>query len=325
MYKDDPKEIRVVFMGTPEFAVPPLKTLMEAGFDILAVVTQPDRPRGRGRRLMPSPVKEVALSAGLTVLQPEKASDPGFIKEIQGLGPDFLVVAAYGQILKKALLNTPRLMPVNVHASYLPRLRGAAPIQRAILSGDATTGITIMQMDEGMDTGPILLAEEIRIGDEETFGSLHDRLSNLGARLLIEALTGVLKGNIHPVPQPETGITYAPPIKKEELEIKWNAPSIQIHRKIRAFDPTPGAYTYIEGNRVRLFTPMIIRDMSEPPSNIRPGTLLKVEKGEIVVATGDGAIAIGEIQWPGKKRMSVDAFLRGHSLPEGLLFGSKKE
>lgn len=324
------RSARIVFMGTPHFAVPSLKALCDKGFCVQAVVTQPDRPRGRGRRLRPPPVKELAQSLGLKVLQPHKASDPGFIEEMRELRPDFLVVAAYGQILKQPLLEVPTIMPVNVHGSLLPRLRGAAPIQRAILEGESKTGITIMKMDAGMDTGPILLMEETPIHEDDTFGSLHDRLAGIGARLLIEALCGILDGRVKPVPQPSEGATYAPPIKKEEVEICWKDSIMAIHRKIRAFDPVPGAYTYFGMERVRLYSPKIVDSCGldqadrEKTSHIpTPGAIVGVKGGMLLISTGDGILGVKEIQWPGKRRMGVREFLRGNPIKEGTILGQK--
>ncbi len=315
-----PEETKIVFMGTPEFAVPSLRSLLDAGFKVEAVVTQPDRPRGRGRRLRPSPVKELALEMGLRVLQPERASDPLFIQEVAGMGPDFLVVAAYGQILKRPLLECARIMPVNVHGSLLPKFRGAAPIQRAILEGERQTGITIMEMDEGMDTGPILLMEGLKIGENETFGELHDRMAALGARLLIEALHGILTGELQPREQPKEGISYAPPIRKEELEIDWGQSAQVIHRQIRAFDPVPGAYTTYGDERVRLFTPRLVHGQ-EIEGPFVPGEIIDVSNKGLTIWTGSGAILVKEVQWPGKRRMAVEAFIRGNPIPKGSVFG----
>ena len=322
------KDVRIVFMGTPAFALPSLRALHQKGFNIQAVVTQPDRPRGRGRRPRPSPVKELAQSLGLVVLQPEKASAPEFIHEVRAMNPDFLVVAAYGQILKQQLLDVPAIMPVNVHGSLLPKWRGAAPIQRAILHGEAKTGITIMKMDAGMDTGPILLKEETPIREDDTFGTLHDRLADMGARLLIQALLGILDGRIHPVPQPDHGATYAPPVAKEELEIRWQDPALLIHRKIRSLDPVPGAFTYLEGQRIRVYSPRFV-DTSKldqtpgPCTDSSPGTVVGVTGNLLLVATGDGILGLEEIHLPGKKRMKIGEFLRGHTLKKGMILGNE--
>ncbi|OCC15801.1 Methionyl-tRNA formyltransferase [Dissulfuribacter thermophilus] len=314
-------DIKIVFMGTPEFAVPSLKALYHEGFEILSVVTQPDRPRGRGRSCRPSPVKVSALDLGLSILQPEKASSPEFIEEICALKPDFLVVVAYGQILKKSLLECPTIMPVNVHGSLLPKYRGAAPIQWSILNGDETTGITIMQMDEGMDTGPILLMEEVSIGTDETFGELYNRLSQLGARLLVHALKEVANGKLSPKPQPTDGVSYAPPIKKELLKIDWNESSSLITRKIRAFDPRPGAWTVLLGERVRLFSPEIVDFSLSDLQDAIPGQIISTSSGKLIVRTGDGAVGVSEIHPPGKRRMAVSDFLRGRKVEVGTRLG----
>ena len=267
--------------------------------------------------MIPSPVKTAALELGLPVAQPPRASDPRFVEELRGLEPDLLVVAAYGQILKKELLEVPRLMPINVHGSLLPSYRGAAPIQWAILDGCTETGITIMEMDEGMDTGPILLQGRLEIGPRETFGSLYGRMAELGASLLIEAIQRLKKGELTPRPQPEEGVSYAPMITKEMAKLDWSKGSQRLFNQIRAMDPLPGAYTLLNGNRVRLFSPFF-------PSNGQkgsPGTLLAAGNEGLVIATGDGCLGVEEIQWPGRRRMAVADFLRGHALEPGLRLG----
>jgi len=317
------RDIKIVFMGTPEFAVPSLKALYEGGYAIQCVVTQPDRPRGRGRKPRPSPVKAEAERLGLLVLQPEKVNSPLSTEQIRSFAPHFLIVVAYGQILGQGLLDAPSIMPVNVHASLLPRYRGAAPIQWSILNGDPSTGITIMVMDKGMDTGPILVQEEVPIGEEETFGGLYSRLSELGARLLLKALSGVMDGGIHPRPQPEEGASLAPPIGKDLSWIDWSKGSCSIHRKIRALDPRPGAFTTLYGKRVRLFRPFFVdgEPLARQGEVMDPGAVIAFHDTGLIVKTGDGVIGIAEIQWPGKRRMAVTEFLRGHRVSKGTLLG----
>ncbi len=311
------RRYRIVYMGTPDFAVPPLEALVGSNHEISAVVSQPDRRKGRGRKLVPTPVKAAAKQAGLRVLQPERVRDEEFLKEIREIAPDLLVVAAFGQILPQALLDIPAIMPINIHGSLLPALRGAAPIQWALIENYDRTGITIMQMDAGMDTGPMLLQGELSIAPDEAFGSLYQRMSELGAKLIIEALDLLAEGRLEPVPQPEEGVTLAPPIKKEMTRIDWNMPASRICGLVRALDPAPGAWTVWRGERLRLYSP---RPSSCPDSGAPPGTVCAVEKDSISVSTGDGCIAIRELQRAGKRRMKCADFLRGQPLKIGERF-----
>jgi methionyl-tRNA formyltransferase len=310
---------RIVFMGTPEFAVSALKALIEGPNQIVAVVTQPDRPRGRGRKLMPSPIKVLAEKAGIAVLQPEKARSPEFLSQVRELDPDILVVAAYGQIFPQELLDIPRIMPINVHGSLLPKYRGAAPIQWAIIQGDIKTGITIMEMDAGMDTGPILLQKALSIGPEETFGELYERMAGLGAGLLVQALEELHKGTLKPIYQPEEGISYAPSIKPEMARLDWSQPARRISCMVRALDPRPGAYTLWNGQRLRLYMPFVIEMDAK---DMEPGTVCRVGEDGMVIVTGDGCLGIRELQWPGKRRMPCAEFLRGRPIPVGARFES---
>ncbi|RUM87809.1 MAG: methionyl-tRNA formyltransferase [Thermodesulfatator sp.] len=300
---------RVVFMGTPEFAVPALRALLESE-RVLAVVTQPDRPRGRGRRLRPSPVKEVALAAGLPVLEPERLKDPEFFKRLQELSPDLIVVAAYGKLLPREVLELPPHGCWNIHASLLPKYRGADPIRWAILEGETETGITLMLMDEGLDTGPILLQKRTPIGEGETGGELYERLSRMGAEALLEALALHKEGRLKPHPQPEEGASYAPPFKKEDARLDFHRPAQEVARRIRAFDPRPGAYTFLEGQVFKLFRPRVLQRESPEP----PGTVLGVEEGQLLIACREGVLAVSEVQLAGKRRMSVSDFLKGHAI-----------
>ena len=309
---------KIVFMGTPEFAVPALKALLEGPNQVVAVVTQPDRPKGRGRKLMPSPIKVLAKKAGIAVLQPEKARSPEFMSQVRDLAPDLLVVAAYGRILPQELLDIPRIMPINVHGSLLPEYRGAAPIQWAIIEGDTETGITIMEMDAGMDTGPMLLEEVLTIGPEETFGELYDRMAGMGAELLVRALDELHKGALKPRPQPEEGISYAPPIKQEMARLDWSQPARRISCMVRAFDPRPGAYTFWNGQRLRLYMPFVI---DVDAMDMEHGTVCRVGEDGVVIAAGKGCLGIRELQWPGKRRMPCAEFLRGRPIPVGARFG----
>ncbi len=305
-------------MGTPDFAVPALKRLLAGPDSISAVVTQPDRPRGRGRKTVPSPVKKVAADAGITVLQPARVREPEFLDRMKTLAPDLFVVAAFGQILPQELLDVPRIMPINIHGSLLPALRGAAPVQWAILRGLRETGITIMKMDKGMDTGDILLQEAFPLTGEETGGSLFEKMAVTGGRLLIQALDLLEKGRLQAVRQPEDGITLAPPIGKEMFHIDWTMPTDEINRRIRAFDPSPGCWTEWNGQRIRLYAPFTV-NMPNPPDT-EPGTVLSLRNDGIVIASGDGTVGVREIQYPGKRRMSCADFLRGRKLEPGEKF-----
>lgn len=313
---------KIVFMGTPEFALPALKALMESLNQVVGVVTQPDRPKGRGRKLIPSPIKVLAEKAGIDVLQPEKARSPDFLSQVRDLAPDLLVAAAYGQILPQELLDIPRIISINVHGSLLPKYRGAAPIQWAIIQGDAETGITIMKMDAGLDTGPVLLQKALSIGPKETFGELYERMAGLGASLLVQALDELQKGTLKPKPQPEEGISYAPLIKPEMARLDWSQPARRISCMVRAFDPRPGAYTFWNGQRIRLYMPFVI---DVDASDMEPGTVCSVGEDGVVIAAGEGCVGIEELQWPGKRRMPCAEFLRGRPIPAGARFESRED
>ncbi|BBO72831.1 methionyl-tRNA formyltransferase [Desulfosarcina widdelii] len=309
--------LKIVYMGTPDFAVPPLRALQENGFQMLAVVTQPDRPKGRGRKLAPPPVKETATAFGIPVIQPETVRSDDFHQCMRQLAPDLFVVVAFGQILPPSLLEIPALGAVNVHASLLPRHRGAAPIQWAIIEGDEETGVTTMMMDKGMDTGEILLMEKTPIAAEETADELHDRLSEMGAPLLLETLKHLQAGDLNPIVQDPAKATYAPMLKKTDGEIDWSQPAERIARRIRGMTPWPGAYTFSDGMRLKIFKARVLeRDISVPP-----GTILECMPGELRVATGKSALAISEIQGKSGKRLPIDDFLCGCRLPDGTCLG----
>jgi methionyl-tRNA formyltransferase len=301
--------LRLAFMGTPDFAVPSLAALRAAGHDIAAVYSQPPRPAGRGHRTQPSPVQQAAEAAGLPVRTPGRF-DAAAIAELAALGLDVAVVAAYGLILPKPVLAAPRLGCINVHASLLPRWRGAAPIQRAILAGDNETGITIMQMEEGLDTGPILLAEAVPIGLATRAQQLHDRLAELGARLVVRALDGVAQGRIAPRPQPTEGVTYAKKLRREEGALDWLRPAPELERAVRAFDPWPGAWFERGRERVRV----LAAELAAAPPAAAPGTVLD---DRLAVACGERALRPLVLQRAGRAPQDVDAFLRGYPLPRG--------
>lgn len=304
-------------MGTPEFAVPALQVLLAApAYQVVGVVTQPDRPAGRGRLLQPSPVKQIALQAGLPVVQPEHRLDKtDALDQLRAWEPDFLVVVAFGQILRPVVLDLPRRMPINVHASMLPRWRGAAPIQAAIRAGDLYTGVTTMQMDAGLDTGPILLQDSIPILPDETGQSLHDKLSLLGARLLLHTLDWLLSESIRPHPQPESPdlVTYAPVLKKEDGAIDWSHSAEQIDRQVRAFYPWPGTYTHWEGRRVKIIAGRPFQaQLDGAPGQVR--TLARTawaDAGPLAIVTGAGLYIPTRLQLEGRAAQDAAAFLNG--------------
>ncbi|WP_298826065.1 methionyl-tRNA formyltransferase [uncultured Piscinibacter sp.] len=314
--------MRVVFAGTPEFAAIALERLHAAGFEIALVLTQPDRPAGRGMKLQASPVKAFAVSKGIDVAQPRGLKLDGKFADdaaaaraaLLAAKPDVIVVAAYGLILPSWVLELPRLGCLNIHASLLPRWRGAAPIHRAIEAGDAETGITIMQMDAGLDTGDMLLVEHMLIAAGDTTATLHDRLAELGGRLIVEALELASCGGLKPVPQPAQGATYAHKIDKAEAAIDWGQPAAVIERRLRAFDPFPGATGVLAGETLKIWR-------AEPCTGRgRPGLVTSVGETGIEVACGEGALRLTELQRPGGRRLLAAAFLAGHPVAEGASF-----
>jgi methionyl-tRNA formyltransferase len=300
--------VRVVFMGTPDFSVPVLQQLIQDGYDVVGVVTQPDKPKGRKKELTPPPVKVEAEKCGIPVLQPAKIREQDQYEQVLALKPDLIVTAAFGQILPKALLEAPRYGCINVHASLLPELRGGAPIHYAILQGKTKTGITIMYMVEKLDAGDILTQVEVPIAETDTVGTLHDKLSAAGAKLLSETIPLLLKGSITPIPQEEERATFAYNIKREQEKIDWSQPGETIYNHIRGLNPWPVAYTTHDGHVWKIWWGEKMRTNS-PAS---PGTVIDIASDGIVVATGnETAIKITELQPAGKKRMSAEQFLRG--------------
>ncbi len=307
--------MRIVFFGTPEFAVAPLTSLLESEHEVLTVVTQPDRQSGRGRKMHACPVKEVAQKSGIRVLQPETVSDKDFINELIALDPAVIVVVAYGQILPSDIIHLPEAGCVNIHASLLPRHRGASPINRAIIDGDEKTGITTMLMDEGMDTGPVLLQEEIEINSDDTAGMLSAKLSRLGSRLILKTLEELEKGSVQPVPQ-SGEISYAPVMKKTDGLIDWTKSAADLMNFIRGMNPWPGAYTFLEGERIRILG---VKTLDRAG---KAGTVENVSKDELVVGAGKGSISILELQPSGKKAMDVRSLLQGKKLEKGMKFNT---
>lgn len=307
--------MRIAFFGTPAFAVPSLRALLDEDAEVVAVVTQPDKPHGRSRSvLVPPPVKELAVAHSLPVLQPERPRGDLFLAHLRRLAPDLGVVVAYGHILRPEVLSVPPRGMINVHASLLPRHRGAAPIQAAILAGDDATGVTIMQMNAGMDTGDVLLARSTPIGADETAGQLTDRLAALGAQTLVEALVLIQRGELRAVPQQESLATLAPKIDREQARIRWDLGATRVGRQIRAFDPVPGAWSTVDGLEVKLFGP---RRLEEPAA---AGTVVRADTA-LVIGTGDAAVAIGEVQPAGKRRMPAHEWTRGRGVRAGQVFG----
>jgi methionyl-tRNA formyltransferase len=307
---------RIVFFGTPSFAVSTLRGLLEGPVEVVGVVTQPDREKGRGRKTVISPIKELALQEGVTLLQPERAKGEAFAEALRRLQPDLFVVVAYGQILPKPVLDIPKYGAVNVHASLLPRYRGAAPIAWAILNGEKVTGVTTMVMDEGMDTGDILLQTEVPIGEKETCENLQDRLASMGAQLLSKTLEKMKTGDIHPLPQDHSKATYAPPLKKEDGHIDWKKEAREIDRQIRAFSPWPGAYTKWGDRLLKVYK----GEVRERTSAGKPGVVVWMGSDFIEVEAGKDSLVIKEVQLEGRKKMSIREFLSGHPISSGTVF-----
>ena len=301
--------MRLIFMGSPDFSVPVLEALVDAGHQIAAVYCQPPRPAGRGKKDRPTPVQARAQALGLPVRHPRSLKGAAEQAEFAALGAEAAVVVAYGLILPQAVLDAPARGCLNIHASLLPRWRGAAPIHRAILAGDAETGVCIMQMEAGLDTGPVLLREATAIGAQETTADLHDRLSDIGARLIVQALARL--DDLAPEPQPDHGVTYAHKIDKAEAGVDWTRPAAQVDRQIRGLSPFPGAWTILDGKRLKLLRSRVV------PGTGAPGSVLE----GLTVACGDGAIALTEVQLEGRGAQDAETFLRGTPVAPGTLLG----
>lgn len=314
--------MRIVFMGTPEFAVPSLKALLGSEHQVIAVVTRPDRPRGRGQQVSPSPIKRVALEHGITCLQPEDLEEPEFIAQLRGFWPDLLVVVAF-RMLPKVVFQIPPLGAINLHPSLLPRYRGAAPIQWAIINGETETGVTTFFIDEGLDTGRIILQRRVSIGEEETAGELHNRLATIGAEVLLETVALIATGEPPRIAQDETQASPAPKLRKEDCWIDWSRRAIELKNLIRGLCPFPGAQTEVGGWMLKVYRAAVVDgDAVIDP----PGRVVSIPHGEggIVVATGRGLLALLEVQPAGRRKMTGAEFARGHRIKEGDLLGRKK-
>jgi methionyl-tRNA formyltransferase len=307
--------MRIIFFGTPDFAVPSLQALFESGNDIVTVVTQPDRVKGRGHVMSQPPVKEFAARKGIPVIQPQSVRSPAFFEDLAALDPDVISVVAYGRIIPPQILKLPPFGCINVHGSLLPRYRGAAPIQWSIINGDEKTGITTMLMDEGLDTGDMLLQEETVITDDDNAFTLGSRLSEMGALLLVKTLKGLQDHSIMPLPQ-KGEPTYAPPLKKEDGKIDWSMPAKKISGLIRGTYPWPGAYCYIAGEKITIIRAGVAGDICDGVH----GSIVKVSGAEMLVATGGGVLSVSEVKPEGKRSMSASAFLNGRRIKEGTSF-----
>jgi methionyl-tRNA formyltransferase len=307
--------LRLAFMGTPDFAIPALSALVAAGHEIAAVYSQPPRASGRGQKPRPSPVHAATPEHGIAVRTPASLKTPAEQTAFAALGLDAAVVVAYGLLLPKPILAAPRFGCLNIHASLLPRWRGAAPIQRALMAGDAETGVTIMQMDEGLDTGPMLLQERVRIGPEDDAGLLHDKLASLGARLIVQALDSLAAGTLAAQPQPSAGVLYAAKLTRDDERLDWRRSAADLARQVRALSPRPGSWFAMNGDRLKV----LAGDVRAKPSTAEPGMVLD---DRLTVACGDGALRIARIQRPGRAPMSAEEFLRGYRVPQGTVLSS---
>lgn len=308
--------MKIIYMGTPDFAVAPLEAILKAGYEVTAVVTQPDRQKGRGREVQYSPVKECALSYGIPVLQPLKIKEKDAVEELRKYPADIFVVAAFGQLLSEEILNMPRLGCINIHASLLPAYRGAAPIQWCVINGEEKTGVTIMQMAKGMDTGDILLQKEVVLDEKETGGSLFDRLMETGAELIVEVLPKIEAGELTPVVQKEELATYAGKITKDMGNIDFAKSAVTIERLIRGLNPWPSAFTHYKGKILKIWEADVVSECANAENPV-PGTVIAMDKESFTLATGEGALRIRSLQPEGKKRMSCAEFMRGYEVKVG--------
>lgn len=327
--------MKVIFMGTPDFSVGTLEALIEAGHEVTLAVTQPDKPKGRGKAMQFPPVKEAALSHGIEVFQPRRVREEACIQYLRKYEADIIVVVAFGQILPKEILEMPKHGCINVHASLLPKYRGAAPIQWAVINGEQVTGVTTMRMDEGLDTGDMILKEEVRLTAEETGGSLFDRLAQTGAKLCLRTLTAIEDGTATYTPQDHDLATHTTMIKKQLGEIDWKKPAQELERLVRGLNPWPSAYTFLNGKTLKIWKAAVAERPDEEQASkqengeeqenlqIEPGSVALVTKDSLLVQTGQGLLKLLEVQLEGKKRMTIDAFLRGFAVDEGCRLGKE--
>jgi len=307
-------------MGTPDFAVETLEKIIENGYEVAAVVTQPDKPKGRGSTKVFSPVKTCALKHNLTVLQPQRAKDEQFVQKVSDLNPDVIVVVAFGQFLPASIIHMPKYGCVNVHASLLPKYRGASPIQWAVIDGCEQSGVTTMLMDEGVDTGDILMTKVYKLSKKETGGSLFEQLSHIGAELLIDTLKGLEAGSIKPVKQDDTKSSYVKMLSKSMGQIDFTKTAVEIERLIRGLNPWPSAYTYLHGKMLKIWDAEVIKCLEAAEENVSAGTVITA-KERLFVKCGDGFLDLKEVQLEGKKRMKIEAFLRGNAVENGIILG----
>lgn len=316
--------MKIIFMGTPDFAVDTLKTLINSRHEVAAVVTQPDKPKGRSGKMQFSPVKETALEYEIPVYQPVRVSEEAFLQEVRRIKPDVIVVVAFGQILTKELLELPEYGCLNVHASLLPKLRGAAPIQWSVIQGDRESGVTIMQMNEGLDTGDMLLVEKYTLEEKETGGSLFEKLAKLGGPMILKVLEKAEAGELTPVPQNHEEHTYAKMLSKSTGQIDFSKSAVELERLVRGLNPWPSAYCFLDGKMLKIWEADVAEDI-EGTSSLENGTIVSVGKADFTVKTGKGLLKIHSVQLEGKKRMDSDAFLRGYALESGMVLKSRKE
>lgn len=308
--------MKVIFMGTPDFAVGTLEEIIAAGHEVVLVVTQPDKPKGRGNAMQFTPVKECAIAHDIPVFSPKKIREEENVEFLRKFEADIIVVAAFGQILSKTILDMPKYGCINVHASLLPKYRGAAPIQWAVINGEEVSGVTIQLMNEGIDTGDMIAKKELALAEDETGGSLFDKLAELGAKLCVETMEMIENGTAVYTPQDSEAATHTSMIRKEMGDISWNRSAVDIERLIRGLNPWPSAYTHLDGKTFKIWKAEVISEGTE----YNPGCIVKVGKNELWVQTGDGILSLQEVQLEGKKRMDISSFLRGYSVEEGNFF-----
>ena len=318
--------MKIVYMGTPDFAVNPLHALAEAGYDVAGVITQPDKPKGRGKTMLPTPVKEEAMKHGFPVYQPVKVRDPEFLQVLEKMEPDIIVVAAFGQIIPKSILELPKYGCINIHASLLPKYRGAAPIQQAVIDGEKESGVTIMRMGTGLDTGDMISKIVVPIAKDETGGTLFDKLAEAGAKLLVETLPHIFDGTAVYEKQPEESPTpYAGMITKQMGLINFGKSAEELERLVRGLNPWPSAFTFWNGKTLKVWESFVVKSEEAGTEKPEPGTVVKTDKKGIYVACGEDVLVLSQVQLEGKKRMDADAFLRGCHIETGSRFTDKKE